>query len=358
MTVLGRDHEDDIALFFRSQHRIWTTQKGARKKILASWGIKNFSIGKRIATGEASEVYPVNDKSTKKLLGYLRIAHRGAGSRNGCEVTLMKACDEAGLPSVRLLHSADLSRANGKSPIEGAITFVAPARGMNLQEAILMPGIAQGLIRNAVHNSGIFLAEMHLLRDRDPAVEKMVSKFSYAEASTQLGKFFNKARKTLRRLDETKEQFAAIDDAFLQVWEGLARLYQEYPLVLIHSDLEPKHVFFNINRGELLNVIDFGSAHVNIPHFDLLNWKTFSPETFDEFAQSYLDARFGSDYERASHFMEELDFAETVWQLDWALYRMEHLLVAEACGHVQLAGEACRRIIARDLQPHRDLGHP
>ncbi len=356
MTVLGRDHEDDIALFFSSQHRLWTTQKGARKKILSRWGIKNFSIGKRIATGEASEVYPVHDRSTNKILGYLRIAHRGAGSRNGCEVTLMKACAEAGLPSVRLLHSADLSRANGKPPIEGAITFVAAAHGMNLQEAISMPGVAQGLIRNAVRNSGIFLAEMHSLRDRDPAVAKMVSKFSYAEASTQLGRFFTKSRKILRRLEETKEHFKAIDDAFLQLWERLARLYQEYPLVLIHSDLEPKHVFFNINRGELLNVIDFGSAHVNIPHFDLLNWKTFSPETFDEFAQSYLETRFGKDYVRAAKFMDELDFAEIVWQLDWALYRMENLLVAEACGHVELAGDACRRIIARETQASRDLG--
>ena len=359
MDQLGRENRQDLETLFTEQHAKWVTEGSVLEDLLESWGLTNTVIGSRIATGEATEVYRVYDGSTDDNLGYLRIAHRGAGALNGSEIVLMEACFQNGLPSVELFKTLKRKTGNGKEKKKVVFTFVAPATGVNFDDAIASGDFSQESIDEIVGNVGEAISKIHQLPSRSRNVSKRIGKFLRRRELYDVAEFFKQKKSLMKDIPEAAPLLSKIKSTLAFVERQLVEIQGKYQFVLMHSDVEPKHIFFDPETNEITSLIDFGSARVDSPHFDFFNWKTFAPETFEPLLDSYLDCRFGLEAEEAEEFRAEMDAAEVAWQLDWAIYRMEQLLVPEAVGHLELCAAACQRISDRALsRPVSSLERP
>ncbi|HMS24130.1 MAG TPA: phosphotransferase [Acidimicrobiia bacterium] len=358
MTVLGRDHPEDVRTWMELQHGQWVTPTEIQRAILNHWGITDVVIGERMATGEATEVYRVHKRPTEGqddgLLGYLRIANHGG--LNDAEIILMEACRAAGLPSVELLHSSPYQLRNGQISSDLGATFLAPAVGLNLAEAIEQGTYDIEVINTALRNAGALLAHIHSLPDVNVGVAQAVERGLARSQRDDFSRDLAFLRRTMQYIPEATPLLQHIKQAARDHKAGLADIQSKYPRALVHADFDPKHLFFDPLTGDITSLIDFGGAHVNVAHADFFHWKTFSPMTYEVFLDAYLDERFGFDLIDAQEFEAEIDLAYAACNLRSACVRMDQLLVNEAVGHLHNCASACDRIAPRVKVPTASEG--
>lgn len=353
MSYLGIENADDFRVWRQTLHGRFTTPHDELEAILNSWEMSNFIIGDRIVTGEATEVYPVYDCATLDVLGYLRIAH--GTSMNSTEMVLMKACQKANLPTVKMLHGS--SKRSDNTPISHgqAITFLAPAQGENLLDLIGGKHFKPDKLKVAITNAGVLLAQIHDLPKCNPDIATTIEVGHRELQRDHFRRILSDLRKRMQLVPEATTLLDQIVRSERDVTSAFKDLKRVYPPVLVHADFDPKHIFIDEQTGVITSLIDFGGAHVNLPHFDFVHWRTYSDSTYEMFLNAYLETRFGNDQVAAKDFTQGIDVADALCHLISARTRLDHLLVPEAVGHLGLCADACARVVNQTRPPHAQL---
>lgn len=348
MSHLKLEDPEQYAQFWRNQHSRWITHPRQLRQIVEKIGFPDADFGQKIESGNSTEVYKLTEPGTEEVLGYLRIVHDVG--LNLCEIALMQACLRNELPSVDLLDYFPVSVKNGDTEKMNGVTFVAAAQGVNLLEFINeYPGDPGGsaLIRNAVQSAGIMLAKMHSLAETDLVLAEVIRLQGVSTERIDIQRNIATTLTNLAAYPQSLEKARVVSDACPQLEKEIQRLREKYPLVIVDADFDPKHIYIYSETGDIESVIDFGAAHVDMPHIDFVHWKTFCPSTYDDFLASYLKERFGQDVDAANEFTDEIDYAMAGYHLWLTAVRINDLMFLEANGHLALCEQACASIAAR-----------
>ena len=354
MSYLTGVSQAEVKRFHTDLHARWQTPECILKPLLDQWGYKGFVIGKRIVTGESSEVYRLYDGSTDDLLGYLRIAHRGL---NYAEVLLMEECEYEGLPTVQVLHYAGCDGTQNGSSNRISITLLSPAEGINIEEGLDTGELESEVAQKAISNAGIELARIHRLSETSNSIAYLVEREQDIFSRRKPSDYWSECLKGLEDIPGLEEflQRVARNIEMLDVKFG--EIIDNHPLVLTHADYDMKHLYCDPQTGEITSIIDFGEAHVSVSHADLVHWNTYSTESYPFFLEGYLGERFSVGSMHEGIFLNELDvaFAERVFldeldvvfavgQLKWAAGRVENGINAEAIHHLMKCVETCEAL--------------